>query len=146
MDYNNSPFHRFFGWQILVLAAVFQIYTMWYTGPGPFGHLADLAPGMPMQAPQIAPFNFDGVHVPGPPPRRPMFPGGYAPITPPMVSGVAVNPGGGTASGSATLACCCCMAHFVTQLVGPTNLPTRLQLHVLRNVTVVQQRLARRRR
>ena len=49
MDYNNSPFHRFFGWQILALAAVFQIYTMWYTGPGPFGQLADLAPGMPMQ-------------------------------------------------------------------------------------------------
>jgi len=49
IDYKNSPFHRFFGWHILVLAVVFSAYTLWYTGPGPFGRLASLAPGMPMQ-------------------------------------------------------------------------------------------------
>jgi len=49
MDYEHSPFHRFFGWQIIALAIVFQAYTLWYTGPGPFGQLAYLAPGMPMQ-------------------------------------------------------------------------------------------------
>ncbi len=49
MTYENSPFHRFFGWQIIALAIVFLAYTLWYIGPGPFGQLADLAPGMPMQ-------------------------------------------------------------------------------------------------
>ena len=49
MDYQNAPHHRFFGWQIVALIAVAIAYTMWFVGPGPYGQLADLAPGMPME-------------------------------------------------------------------------------------------------
>lgn len=37
--HNMSPFHRFQGWQILALIAVFMVYTLWYTGPGYFGQM-----------------------------------------------------------------------------------------------------------
>jgi len=49
MDYKNSPFHRFFGWHILALIAVTIAYTVWYTGPGFFGQIVDMAPGIPVQ-------------------------------------------------------------------------------------------------
>ncbi len=49
MDYSNSPFHRFFGWQIWALLAVLTVYSLWFIGPGPFGQLAGLAPGMPLE-------------------------------------------------------------------------------------------------
>ena len=33
------PFHRFQGWQIWALIAVFTAYTLWYIGPGYFGQM-----------------------------------------------------------------------------------------------------------
>ncbi|NNE58618.1 MAG: hypothetical protein HKN36_10965 [Hellea sp.] len=50
MDYKSSPFHRFFGWKILALLAVLAAYTYWYTGPGYFGQINDMAPGIPVQS------------------------------------------------------------------------------------------------
>ena len=41
-DYANSPFHRFQGWRIIALCAVFLAYTLWYIGPGFFGQMASL--------------------------------------------------------------------------------------------------------
>jgi len=49
MDYNASPFHRFPGWKTLALITVLIVYSLWYVGPGPYGKLAALAPGMPME-------------------------------------------------------------------------------------------------
>lgn len=37
-----SPFHRFRGWRILALFAVFMAYTLWYIGPGFFGQMTSL--------------------------------------------------------------------------------------------------------
>lgn len=34
-----SSFHRFFGWRLLALIAVFTVYTLWFTGPGYFGQM-----------------------------------------------------------------------------------------------------------
>jgi len=50
MDYKNSPFHRIFGWEILALLAVLAAYIYWYTGPGYFGQIVDMAPGLPVQS------------------------------------------------------------------------------------------------
>lgn len=41
-DFKASPFHRFQGWHIWALVAVFMVYTLWYTGPGFFGDLGRL--------------------------------------------------------------------------------------------------------
>lgn len=41
-DYAHSPFHRFQGWRIIALCAVFLAYTLWYIGPGFFGQMASL--------------------------------------------------------------------------------------------------------
>ena len=38
-NYATSPFHRFQGWRILALLALFAAYTMWYVGPGYFGQM-----------------------------------------------------------------------------------------------------------
>lgn len=40
--YSSSPFHRFQGWRILALLAVFMTYTVWYTGPGFFGQMSSM--------------------------------------------------------------------------------------------------------
>ena len=37
-----SPFHRFRGWRILALFAVFIAYTLWYTGSGFFGQMSSM--------------------------------------------------------------------------------------------------------
>jgi len=42
-DYGSSPFHRFQGWRILALFAVFAAYTLWYTGPGFFGQMSSMS-------------------------------------------------------------------------------------------------------
>lgn len=42
-DYSSSPFHRFQGWRILALFAVFMAYTLWFTGPGFFGQMSSMA-------------------------------------------------------------------------------------------------------
>lgn len=42
-DYGSSPFHRFQGWRILALFAVFTAYTLWYTGPGFFGQMSSMS-------------------------------------------------------------------------------------------------------
>ena len=59
MDYQSSPFHRFYGWKILALIAVLVVYSLWYFGPGPYGQLEGLAPGMPMEAK----FHYSGQEV-----------------------------------------------------------------------------------
>ena len=38
----TSPFHRFQGWRILGLFAVFMGYTLWYIGPGFFGQMSSM--------------------------------------------------------------------------------------------------------
>ncbi len=45
-----APFDRFQGWRFIALVFVFSVYTFWFTGPGPFGQLAALAPETPLQA------------------------------------------------------------------------------------------------
>lgn len=50
MNYKNSPFHRFQGWQILVLLAVTFAYSYWFVVIGPYAKLANLAPGLPLEA------------------------------------------------------------------------------------------------
>ena len=35
-------YHRFYGWRLIALLIVFAAYTLWFTGPGPFGQLARL--------------------------------------------------------------------------------------------------------
>ena len=35
-------FHRFTGWRLIALICVFLAYTLWFTGPGPFGELTRL--------------------------------------------------------------------------------------------------------
>lgn len=42
-DYGASPFHRFQGWRILVLCAVFVAYTAWYIWPGYFGQMRSIS-------------------------------------------------------------------------------------------------------
>lgn len=49
MDYANSPFHKFMGWKTLALTAVAMAYTLWFTGPGPYGQLTGLAPHIPLE-------------------------------------------------------------------------------------------------
>ena len=39
VNFQESPFHRFRGWQILALLFVFIVYTLWYVGPGYFGQM-----------------------------------------------------------------------------------------------------------
>ena len=39
VNFQESPFHRFRGWQILALLFVFIVYTLWYVGPGCFGQM-----------------------------------------------------------------------------------------------------------
>ena len=41
-NYASSPFHRFRGWRILALFAVFIAYTLWYTGSGFFGQMSSM--------------------------------------------------------------------------------------------------------
>lgn len=47
---DTSPFHRFHGWHILALLAVTIAYSAWFTSIGPYGKLADLGPGFPLEA------------------------------------------------------------------------------------------------
>ena len=35
----GHDYHRFTGWRLIALLAVFTAYTLWFTGPGPFGEL-----------------------------------------------------------------------------------------------------------
>jgi len=35
-------YNRFAGWRLIALIAVFTVYTLWFTGPGPFGELTRL--------------------------------------------------------------------------------------------------------
>jgi len=49
-DYASSPFHRFQGWHILALFAVFMAYVLWYTGPGFFGQMERLPDHVSLQA------------------------------------------------------------------------------------------------
>ena len=44
-----SSFHRFQGWRILALCAVFAVYTLWYIGPGYFGQMTRLPGHMSLQ-------------------------------------------------------------------------------------------------
>jgi hypothetical protein len=44
-----SSFHRFQGWRILALCAVFAVYTLWYVGPGYFGQMTRLPGHMSLQ-------------------------------------------------------------------------------------------------
>jgi hypothetical protein len=41
-NYTTSPFHRFQGWRLLALFAVFLAYTLWYIGPGFFGQMSSI--------------------------------------------------------------------------------------------------------
>ena len=36
-------YNRFTGWRLIALLAVFTAYTLWFTGPGPFGELTRIA-------------------------------------------------------------------------------------------------------
>jgi len=49
MTHPLKPFERFQGRRFFVLLAVFIIYTVWYVSVGPYGDLARLAPGLPLQ-------------------------------------------------------------------------------------------------
>ncbi len=49
MAWQNSPFHKFQGVRTLVLIGVTLAYTAWYVSVGPYGQLAGLAPGMPLE-------------------------------------------------------------------------------------------------
>jgi len=46
---NASPFHRFYGWRILALIAVFILYTLWFTGPGYFGQMKQIVGHVSLQ-------------------------------------------------------------------------------------------------
>jgi hypothetical protein len=39
MRLKGYNYHRFTGWRLIALIAVFFAYTLWFTGPGPFGEL-----------------------------------------------------------------------------------------------------------
>lgn len=49
MEYETSPFHRFFGWKIAVLFIVTACYGFWHSNIGPYADLANLAPGLPLE-------------------------------------------------------------------------------------------------
>jgi len=49
MTNTMSPFHRFQGWRILALFAVFAAYTLWYIGPGYFGQMTRLTGHLSLQ-------------------------------------------------------------------------------------------------
>lgn len=49
MDYSKSPFHKFMGWKTLALLVVTMAYSIWFTGPGPYGQYAALFPGKPLE-------------------------------------------------------------------------------------------------
>jgi len=56
MAWENSPFHRFYGWRILALIAVTMAYSYWFAVIGPYAKLEGLAPGMPFEGQ----FTYDG--------------------------------------------------------------------------------------
>lgn len=43
MTGTGHNYQRFTGWRLIALIVVFFAYTLWFTGPGPFGQLIDLA-------------------------------------------------------------------------------------------------------
>lgn len=49
MTSQDTPFHRFQGFRLLALIIVTVGYSYWFTAFGPFGKLAALAPGMPLE-------------------------------------------------------------------------------------------------
>jgi hypothetical protein len=50
MAWDTSPFHRFRGWHILVLAFVTLSYGYWFAALGPYVKLSTLGPEFPLQA------------------------------------------------------------------------------------------------
>lgn len=59
MSPQDTPFHRFQGFRLLALVIVTLGYSFWFTAFGPFGKLAALAPGMPLEEA----FHYSGAHA-----------------------------------------------------------------------------------